>query len=296
MSFLDRINEANRCDPSRFRPFRVDGRRVGFIRHAMAEELRRWPEVFQIADEAVTLAPKLDGPTTPESARTEAVAAVLEELRAAGRLGSHWWGERYAVNTHFAESPCLQIERAAVQPFGVCGYGVHVNGYVRTPEGLKMWVGRRSRHKPTGPGKLDQMVAGGQPAGLGLLENVVKECAEEAGVPEELARTARPAGAVTYCLETEAGLRPDVIYCFDLELPADFVPVNADDEVEDFYLWPVEQVMYRVRVGTEFKFNCALVVIDFLIRHGVLPPEHPDYLTILGGLRQREQWLARLPA
>ena len=65
-----------------------------------------------------------------------------------------------------------------------------------------------------------------------------------------------------------------MLYNFDLELPADFVPVNADGEVEEFYLWPVEQVMDMVRDGDEFKFNCSLVVIDFLIRHGFIPPEH----------------------
>ena len=190
----------------------------------------------------------------------------------------------------------MVIERAAVQPFGVCGYGVHVNGYVRTSDGLRMWLGRRARNKPTAPGKLDQMVAGGQPAGLGLLENVVKECAEEAGIAEDLARQARPAGAISYCLETAGGLRPDVVYVFDLELPHEFVPQNTDGEVDGFYLWPVEQVASVVRYSTEFKFNCSLVVIDFLIRHGVLPPEHHDYLALLAGLRQREQILTRFPS
>jgi hypothetical protein len=296
MSFLDRIQEANRCEPAGFLPFRVAGRRVGFVRPALAEELCRWPEVFRFTPDALALSAELDDSATPEAVRTVALASVLDELRTKGRFGGNWWNERYAVNTHFAEPPCLRIERAAVQPFGVCGYGVHVNGYVCRPDGLYMWVGRRSRHKPTGPGKLDQMVAGGQPAGLGLLENVIKECAEEAAVPPELAVTARPVGAVSYCLETDAGLRPDVIYCFDLELPDDFVPVNTDGEVEEFHLWPIEQVAERVRDTTDFKFNCALVVIDFLIRHGVLAPERSDYLDLLGGLRQREQWLQRLPA
>lgn len=293
MSFLDRIVEANHCDPRGFRPFRIAGRRVGYIRTEFVEALSRWPEVFSVADAAVTLAPNLDATDTPEAARTEAVAGVLDRLRVEGRLGNHWWNEPYAVNRHFAEPPLLRIERAAVQPFGVCGYGVHVNGYVRRADGLYMWIGRRSRHKPTGPGKLDQMVAGGQPAGLGLLENVVKECAEEADVPEALARNARPVGAVSYCLETDAGLRPDVIYCFDLELPADFVPVNTDDEVEAFYPWPVERVLEIVRDTTEFKFNCALVVIDFLIRHGCIDPADPDYLALLAGLRRREARLAQ---
>ncbi len=295
MSFLDRILEANRCEPDRFRPLRIAGRRLGFVRDDFVEVLHRWPGVFRISTDQVTLAAALDDPATGEPVRTQAVAEVLEQLRVEGFFRGHWWNEPYAVNSHFAEPPCLLVERAAIQLFGICGYGVHVNGYVRRPDGLHLWVGRRSRHKPTGPGKLDQMVAGGQPFGLGLLDNVIKECAEEAAVPAELARQARPVGAVTYCLETEYGLRPDVIYTFDLELPADFTPVNTDDEVESFYLWPIERVAEIVHETDEFKFNCALVVIDFLIRHGVLSPEHPDYLRLLGGLRQREHWLMQLP-
>ena len=41
-------------------------------------------------------------------------------------------------------------------------YGVHINGYVETAAGLELWVARRSRDKPTWPGKLDHIVAGGQ--------------------------------------------------------------------------------------------------------------------------------------
>ncbi len=295
MSFIDRIHECNHCDPAGFRPWRIAGQRVGLIRDDLATQLRQWPQVFNVTDTAVTLAPPWDASTTPEAVRTEAVAEVIAALRATGQLGAYWWGERYVVNHCFTDPPLLQVERAAVQQFGISGYGVHINGYVRQGNHLFLWIARRSPSKPNAAGKLDQMVAGGQPAGIGLLDNVVKECAEEAAVPEALARRARPAGAVTYCLQTRAGLRPDVIYCFDLELPPDFTPVNTDNEVEAFYLWPVEQVLEIVRDTRDFKFNCALVLIDFFIRHGYIDPTEPDYLSLLSGLRQRDAQLARFP-
>ena len=47
-------------------------------------------------------------------------------------------------------------------------YGVHINGYVETPDGLELWVARRSKDKPTWPGKLDHIVAGGQVCGCSL--------------------------------------------------------------------------------------------------------------------------------
>src|SRR3546814_14107452 len=99
------------------------------------------------------------------------------------------------------------MERAGIAAFGVRAYGVHVNGYVETRpgsnDGLKLWVGRRSRSKPTGPGKLDHLVAGGQPIGIGLMDNVVKECAEEAAIDAALVSTARPAGFASYVLRSE---------------------------------------------------------------------------------------------
>jgi hypothetical protein len=66
--------------------------------------------------------------------------------------------------------------------------------------------------------------------------------------------------------------------------------------MEDFYLWPMEKVIETVRDTREFKPNCALVVIDFLIRHGFIPPDHPDYLHIIAGLMNRDVLLADLSA
>ena len=37
-----------------------------------------------------------------------------------------------------------------------------------------------------------------QPHGISLAENVIKECCEEASIPEDMARTAMATGAVSY--------------------------------------------------------------------------------------------------
>jgi hypothetical protein len=45
-------------------------------------------------------------------------------------------------------------------------------------------------------------------------------------IPETLARTARPVGAITNSyIDHEDNYKRDVSFCFDLQLPADFVPV-----------------------------------------------------------------------
>jgi hypothetical protein len=156
---------------------------------------------------------------------------------------------------------------------------------VESGETLHIWVARRSRFKPTGPGKLDHLVAGGQPFGIGLTENLLKESAEEANLPEALARRARPAGFVSYVMENEEGIRNDVLFVYDLAVPADFAPRNTDGEIEEFFLWPLERVVATLESSDAFKFNVALVITDFLVRRGLLPPEDPGYLEIVHGLR-----------
>jgi 8-oxo-dGTP pyrophosphatase MutT (NUDIX family) len=70
-----------------------------------------------------------------------------------------------------------------------------------------------------------------QPYGLSCSANVVKECWEEAGVPNQLAAAATAVGFVSYVSMSEEGLKPDVLFCYDLQLPEDFVPQPQDGEV-----------------------------------------------------------------
>lgn len=288
MSYLDRIRAANTHRLDGYLPFRIDAIRVGCVSHEFAQTLSQWPEVFQVEDRQISLAASLQAVGVPVAERTCAVAEVLETLRERGLIDG-WRDELYPVNRTWSDPARLLIERAAVPWFGVRGYGVHMNGYVREPEGMRMWVARRSLTKPTGPGKLDQMVAGGQPANIGLRENMIKECEEEAGIPLEIAGRVRAVGAISYALQTSTGFRPDLIFNFDLELPADFSPVNSDGEVEDFYLWPMERVMETVRESDAFKFNCGLVVIDFLVRHGYIAADDPEYPELVEGLFARPE-------
>ena len=63
-----------------------------------------------------------------------------------------------------------------------------------------------------------------QPHGLSPQANVIKECGEEASISEELASRAVPVGVVSYEDLQPEGLKRGVLFCYDLELPEDFVP------------------------------------------------------------------------
>lgn len=280
MSLLDRIADCARYRPDAYRPWIVAGEVAGLTGHAFAEALAEFPDVFQVGAADVRLAPGL---TTP-ALRTEAIARVLETLKGRGMIPG-WRGEHYPVSKSFHAPVLLTVERAATPLLGSKGYGVHLNGFVRKADGLHMWVGKRSMSKPTGPGKLDQMVGGGQPVGISVRANLLKECGEEAGMPKALAERAVPVGAVSYLTERQEGLRHDVLFNYDIELPADFAPTPTDGEVDAFYLWPIAEIVERLRTTDDFKFNAALVIIDFCVRHGVITPDDPEYVGITEGLR-----------
>ncbi len=200
---------------------------------------------------------------------------------------SGWRDEKHAVRKNFADETLFLLERAALSFLGLTGYGVHINGYVRKGDKLLMWVAKRSSTKPTSPGKLDQIAAGGQPYNISVWENVIKECEEEASIPRNLAIKAKPVSCLTYFYDMDIGMRPDVIFNYDLRLPEDFIPHVNDDEVESFQLYPIEELLTLISEQSVFKLNSAVVIIDFAIRHGIITPEHTDYLALQEGMHQR---------
>lgn len=280
MSFLDRIEACNHWHPAEFLPFHVDGDCVGRVRPGFAEQLRQWPSAFQLEAGGLRLHPGLIG----FERRTETLQEILGQLVEQGVV-SHLHGEQFPVTASGREHAKFLVDRACAAYFGIRAFGQHLNGIVRRDGQWHMWIGRRSATRRVFPGHLDHLVAGGLPWGISLAHNLIKECHEEASIPKALAARAVPVGLVTYCRDSDRGLKPDVLYCYDLELPEDFEPACRDGEVEEFYLWPMDQVIERVRETDDFKPNCSLVIIDFLVRRGFIDPESPDYLAIVNGLR-----------
>jgi len=207
----------------------------------------------------------------------------------------------------------FSMERAACALFGVITYGVHMTVYeqkgdggedpVPGPDGgvggecpVRVWVPRRAATKPTYPGMLDNSVAGGIPGGTSAFDSLVKEAAEEASLdPEFVRKRARAVGAVSYFRQTTGGwLQPEVQYVYDMRVePGEVRLAPKDGEVESFELMSVDMVEWCMR-AREFKPNCALVLIDFMMRHGYLTPENePRYLEInqrLHGQFDIERW------
>ena len=85
-------------------------------------------------------------------------------------------------------------------------------------------------------------------------------------------------GTISYRHTDGRGLKRDILYCYDLELPDSFVPICQDGEVESFERLPIDEVLSMIETTDAFKYNCNLVIIDFAIRHGILTGDNtPDY-------------------
>jgi 8-oxo-dGTP pyrophosphatase MutT (NUDIX family) len=231
-------------------PLYAGAHHIGFLRPALAERLAVLNPGVKLSADRVQM--------------DEALLPRLNELAEGAGIPTR--AENFDVR-ETAESPSLGVlDRGALPSFGVIGAGVHLNGLVRRADGLHLWVAKRAADKKLDPGKLDHLVAGGVPAGYTPFGALLKEAEEEAGLPEALAVKAREVAVFRYDMERPEGLRRDVLYAYDLELPESFVPHAMDGEVESFTLWPLARVAQVLANSDDFKFNVALVLIDLLLR------------------------------
>ncbi|XP_050304771.1 uncharacterized protein LOC126742213 [Anthonomus grandis grandis] len=265
---------------SECKPFIVEGFQVGLISPKVMKHLINYPQVFHITNGCVELNPAF----RDYNERSEKIDEVLKELREKNAFIAlkGWRDECFEVSTAFGAPSLLKIDRSATCLFGVRNYGVSINGFINHPQkGKCIWFQKRSAAKETWPGKWDSMVSGGLSVGQGISQTAIKEAMEEASVPTDLLKKLTSAGCVSFYFESERGLSPNTEFVFDLETPIDFEPVCADGEVECFELLPVTKCVQKI-LAHDFKTTSAPVVLDFLIRHGVVTPENePDFVKIL---------------
>ncbi|MFM1873625.1 MAG: hypothetical protein RL398_3047 [Planctomycetota bacterium] len=256
----DRIAACHNADLAQFVPWFAAGRIVGWVHHE---------RVGLVTDTMAAHGAGLLLPGADYETRTAKLADWVERTAARGELRKPM-REYYAVAEQVDAPPLLQVDRCAVAWLGVASQGVHLNGFVRDASGVRLWIATRSRHKPTFPGHLDNLVAGGQSIAHGSFATLVKECDEEASIPSSLAEGAAGAGSLFYRQQDGRSLKVDTLRCYDLELPADFVPRANDGEVESFELLTADAVIASLGSDAPWKPNSAIVVIDFLLRHGAL--------------------------
>ena len=280
MGFLYHVEKCNKYDLSQFLPWTVDNKKVGYIHKDNAKYLLAFPKIFDPKPDHFSLSDNL---TNPQD-RSLATERMLERLRLANPTIPKL-NEPYAVKENTHTPKLMEIDRGAADFFGILNTGVHLNGITDDNRNIKMWIATRSNARQTFPGKLDNMVAGGQPSDITQQENLIKECREEASIPKKIAEASKLRGFVSYTMQSGLILRRHVMFIYDLQLAPSFIPQPNDGEVEKFELLPVNEVMETVKnFPSAFKYNCNLVVIDFLIRKGLIDQNYKHYQKLVKGL------------
>jgi len=280
MSFLGVIKENNNYVNKGKIPFFVNNKRVGQIRKEYLQFFLL-NKIFLFKDGVLSLTKELK--TFEE--RTKALYGFAKEICSNDYFNCSFRDEKYPLMEKSYDTPLAFIDRSISPLLGSISFGQHLNAYVVTSKGMKMWIGRRASNKLYDAGKLDQLVAGGLPYDIPSYKNLIKECYEEAAISEDLLSEVKSVGIVSYKNEGMLGGKENIILCYDLELSEDFVPKCIDGEVEEFYLMDIEEVVENVLTPNKFKGNCNLVVIDFLVRHGYITPQNQDYIEIVRTLR-----------
>ncbi|KAF8323851.1 hypothetical protein DL93DRAFT_2049033 [Clavulina sp. PMI_390] len=267
---------------------------IGWIRAPVLPHIQAASTVFSVSDDTVRFIASLDD----FERRSAAVAGLCAQWRDSGLFSDtigpkKWRDELYSVyydpfqrSAQGGKEVAFVMERTCCSLFGLVTYGVHMSMYTEDESGMRLWIPTRAKTKQTWGGYLDNTVAGGIPHGMSPTEALIKECMEEASLPEDFVRKhLKAVGVVSYFYQTKEGwLQPEVQYTYDLRVPSGVdtpAPQPLDGEVESFALLSVDEAMEKMHQGL-FKPNCALVLVDFLIRHGIITAEsEPNYLDII---------------
>lgn len=191
--------------------------------------------------------------------RSMLIEAAARALRDQGQIRG-WRDERYAcLDAHGHE--LFRLERAAFRYLGLRSRAAHINGFRRDG---RLWIGRRAASKAVDPGRLDNLAAGGLPAGERPESCAIRELWEEAGIHASIARAISASGTVTAHRVEADGLHHEDLHVFNLLVPDDVVPVNQDGEVSGFLCLSASEAVDRMAAG-EFTEDAAAVSAVLLL-------------------------------
>ncbi len=264
---------ARACDgPARI-PFvlmETQGPVLGSVAVAHLSALRAWPDAFELVA-APDGAPRALVLRLPAPVRDARLAQIHAQLHADGLIRA-WRNEPYPLRDRTGGEHGT-LERAASRFWGMLTLGAHCNGYVADVAGrpTHLWIARRSHSKPTDPGRLDNLVGGGVPAGQSPRDAVIREGWEEAGLTPEQMTGLETGGLVDLECDIPEGRQHERLHVFDLALPAGLVPRNMDGEVAEHRLMPVAEALERAAAG-ELTTDAALATLDFAVRRRLVEP------------------------
>ncbi|MFZ4758135.1 MAG: DUF4743 domain-containing protein [Burkholderiaceae bacterium] len=246
-------------------PLFIADAEVGCVTEAWHDRTIEVPGPLEPHGDGLRLRPSLD----TFDARCTALADWAMRLRERGWLPG-WRDERVRIDDAHGHALAL-VERALLRPLGLLLHSVQACVWTTTTDGPRIWVARRAWHKPVDPGRLDALVAGGIAGFDDAHATLVRECAEEAGLPESLARLAQQAGVLELCHGAMDDGLPVVhrerVALHELEIPPQIVPIAADGEHEAILSMTPAEALASIEADPWTR-DGAQATRDLVMRHG----------------------------
>ena len=104
----------------------------------------------------------------------------------------------------------------------------------------------------------------------------------------------RSCGTLSYAMdrtdEGREGCQFQVQYLYEMEVGEGIVLRPNDGEVEDITLKILDEVVHALRRG-EFKLNCGMTWMAYLVRHGIVNAENePNLVEICSRLHRKHDF------
>ena len=264
MSFVQRLKDCNKYKESNFLKFFIDNHHVGFIKKKNLNIINKFSNFFLLKKNKIFLKKEINNFQKRTYAINQVFIFLLKQ-----KLISSKHREFFPVFKSFKSKPLLKVQRLMGPFFGFQFFGVHLNGFLKKNNEYFMWIGRRTK-KGNFPNDLDQIAAGGLPFNVTIKKNLIKESYEEANIDKKLVVKSKYDGIISYRVETKLGLSRHILFCYNLELPMNFIPKNNDGEITNFYLWPIGKILKIIKESRKFKFDCALVILLFVLNKKII--------------------------
>ncbi len=281
MTFLPAIHLFKYANTNGFVPLQVGLARFGLVRPEVAAALAEYPKVWVKKDDALYLNDAL----MDVEVRTRAVDEVMRNLSKRGIIpmepdysafgGTEW----FPVGNQRKVNPLFQVRRFYSRFLGVQFDSIIVNGY--HADGY--WAATRSEHVDHARGLHDSMIVGCIRAENSMEDEIIEEGAVECGLPEEHAKHIVPVTQMQFFWNDRHGnLVNEMFYIFDFDTgKAGFTPRVVDEhEVARFDSIPFQDLLQLIDEGKRVKPEIMVTMLDFMVRHGHLNPDHPEYAHI----------------
>ncbi len=282
MRLLDLIRQHKQVDLTNFVRLRAGNENIGWTKKMLAEQLASLGNAWSLQDGALILKDSKD--------LTEAVDADFHEAMRRGWIpqkpdyphGDDWLG----VGGDRGPKARFIVRRFFIRFLGAPIDSVFINGH----ENDAMWLAVRGSGVDFAAGTFDPMVGGARQHDQTIAEAALIEGEQEAGILPAQKSSIKPVGTMQlFYLGPNGHLKDERFHLFDFDTKGAFTPQCTEEwEISGFIKMPLDEVLHTLENAPEkFKEQIRLVVIDFLIRRGVIPKTYPEFEKIHAALYEQ---------